>query len=409
MAGAPSRAWDRSLAGRSLPDLGRAIGSLRRALKLYARGERDRARRLLTDSAILLRVPAPDLPRLDQALALRGPPSRPTRPLAAAADVIVPVYNSSEHLRRLLATLFERTDERHRILLADDGSTEPAVARLLAAAAARPNVRLVGTAANRGFIATVNAAMAETTGDAVVLNSDTEVPPGWLDRLLQPIEQDATVASTTPFSNAAQIFSVPVPDRDHALPPDLDVAAVDAAFARLRPDPGSELEAPTAIGFCMGISRRAWQAVGPFDAEAFGRGYCEETDWCLRARAAGWSNRLVPNLFVFHTHGGSFADRERKALLERNLATLHRRWPDYYRRLADFRRRDPWRCYRSAALLALAAEAGGVSGTIELRRVAGRTILEARRGQWHARLLASEADSRDAVLRALDAGADSPG
>lgn len=403
MAEAPPKAWDRSLAGRSLPDLGRAIGSLRRALKLYARGEPDHARRLLTDSAVLLGVPAPDPPGLGQALKLVARSSRPPRPLVAAADVIVPVYNSADSLRRLLATLFERTGERHRILLADDGSTDPAVTHLLSEAKKRPNVRLMGSPSNRGFIATVNAAMAATSGDAVVLNSDTEVPPGWLDRLLQPIEQDATVASTTPFSNAAQIFSVPVPDRDHALPAGLDVAAVDAAFARLRPDPDAELEAPTAIGFCMGISRRAWQAVGPFDAEAFGRGYCEETDWCLRARTAGWSNRLVPNLFVFHTHGGSFADRERKALLERNLATLHRRWPDYYRRLTDFRRRDPWRCYRSAALLALAAEAGTAGGTIELQRLAGRTILEARRGDWATRLLASEADSRDSVLRALGA------
>ncbi|MGD9511806.1 MAG: glycosyltransferase family 2 protein [Geminicoccaceae bacterium] len=400
MAEVPLGAWDRPHAGRSLPDLGQAMGSLRRALKLYARGERDRARRLVTDSLVLLRVPAPGVPSLTRALELLAPSARSPRPLAEPADVIVPIHNGADHVRRLFSTLFEHTDPRHRILLADDGSTDPAVVSLLAAAAERPNVRITRSDGNCGFIATVNAAMSATTRNAVVLNSDTEVPPGWIDRLLRPIEQNAAVASTTPFSNAAQIFSVPVPDRDHGLPPDLDLVAVDEVFARLHPGPAEELEAPTAIGFCMGISRRAWAAVGPFDAQAFGRGYCEETDWSLRSRAAGWSNLLVPNLFVFHLHGGSFVDCERKALLERNLAILHRRWPDYYRRLADFRRRDPWRPYRAAGLLALAAGAPA-PGEIELRRVAGGTMLEAGRGDWRTRLLATPADTADAVLDAL--------
>ena len=79
------------------------------------------------------------------------------------------------------------------------------------------------------------------------------------------------------------------------------------------------------------------------------------TGACARG-AAGWSNLLVPDLFVFHAQGGSFKDGERKALMERNLATLYRRWPEYYGELARFRRRDPWSGYRAAALVALAAD-----------------------------------------------------
>ena len=70
--------------------------------------------------------------------------------------------------------------------------------------------------------------------------------------------------------------------------------------------------------------------------------------------AAGWRNVLVPNLFVFHQHGGTFEGTERAALLDANLRLLHRRWPAYYRELAAFRRRDPWAIRRSAAILALA-------------------------------------------------------
>jgi GT2 family glycosyltransferase len=280
------------------------------------------------------------------------------------------------------------------VLLADDGSTDPEVAGLLAAATARPNVTVSRSGSNRGFVATVNAAMAATRGNAVILNSDTEVPPAWIDRLLRPIAEGGSIAATAPFSNAAQIFSVPTPDHDHDLPLGVGTVEIDQAFARLQPSTADDLESPTTIGFCMAISRRAWNALGPFDADAFGRGYCEETDWCLRARAGGWSIRLVPNLFVFHKHGGSFADRERKALLEANLATLHRRWPHYYGELARFRRRDPWAVYRAAALLSLATDPDRPrdAGLIALD---GKepTRMAIRIGHWSIELLAgSEAE-----------------
>jgi GT2 family glycosyltransferase len=143
----------------------------------------------------------------------------------------------------------------------------------------------------------------------------------------------------------------------------------------------------------MAISRRAWNTLGPFDAEAFGRGYCEETDWCLRAGAAGWSTRLVPDLFVFHKHGGSFLDRERRTLLEANLATLHRRWPDYYAELARFRRRDPWAVYRAAAMLALTTEPGPARGvSILQRRGSGPIQAELRLGHWRSALLVETAE-----------------
>jgi GT2 family glycosyltransferase len=376
---------------RRLPDLGRAASALRRALKLYLHGERDRARRLAVDAAVLLRVPSPGPPTLRQVMAVLGPVDQPIRPLAEPADIVIPIHNGAAHLRRLLETLFERTDPRHRVLLADDASNDPRVAALLADVAARPNVAIARSDRNRGFVATVNAALAATRGHAVILNSDAEVPPAWIDRLLAPIEQSEAVASVAPFSNAAQIFSVPVPDRDHDLPAGTDTLEIDRAFARLRPLADAGLEAPTTIGFCMGISRRAWNALGPFDADTFGRGYCEETDWCLRARAAGWSNRLVPNLFVYHSHGGSFTHAERKALLETNLTTLYRRWPRYYRALASFRRRDPWAVYRAAALLALATapESDPTRSVATVgRQVNGSTRMEIRVGSWAVGVIA---------------------
>lgn len=418
---------DRAVAGHPLHDWSNAAGALRRSLKLYARGDRERARRLLIDAITTLRVAPPPLPSLGGALDRLARQHTPIEPLAEPVDVIVPVHNGQAHLERLFTSLFAHTELRHRIILANDGSTDPEIAPLLARAAAqRPNVHILTSAGNRGFSATVNAAMEVTRGNVAILNTDTEVPAGWLDRLLRPIVTDRRTASSTPFSNAAAIFSFPIPDLDQGLPQELGVGQVDDAFARLRTEPDGDLAAPTAIGFCMGINRAAWQACGALDEATFGRGYCEETDWCLRAAAAGWRSVLVPNLFVYHTHGGTFGDRERRGLLEANLATLHRRWPDYYRKLITFRRHDPWAGHRAAALLALAASAearplvsigtavasdvtaalAGGRGLIKLtyRRAAHSTLIEVRRGPWRGKLISSS--SRELERLRLLAGLD---
>jgi GT2 family glycosyltransferase len=51
------------------------------------------------------------------------------------------------------------------------------------------------------------------------------------------------------------------------------------------------------------FSRRCFEAVGPWDESFFL--YSEETDFCLRARDAGWRTRLVPEAVVVHREGGS--------------------------------------------------------------------------------------------------------
>jgi hypothetical protein len=47
--------------------------------------------------------------------------------------------------------------------------------------------------------------------------------------------------------------------------------------------------------------------VGLFDP-VYGRGYCEEVDWCLRSRARGYRAVLAPSTFVFHQGSGSTVD-----------------------------------------------------------------------------------------------------
>jgi glycosyltransferase involved in cell wall biosynthesis len=110
------------------------------------------------------------------------------------------------------------------------------------------------------------------------------------------------------------------------------------------------VEIPTSVGFCMAIRRAALDRVGLFDEQAFGPGYGEENDFCMRARHAGWKHLLCGDVFVLHAGSTSFgAEREpRVAAAQRTLARMHPQYPALVgRHLA----RDPARPLRMRARL----------------------------------------------------------
>lgn len=256
-----------------------------------------------------------------------------------AIDIIVPVYDAAALLRRCLAALDRHTDPTQaRVLAIDDASPDPAVAPLLAEWAQRSPLRprVLANPRNLGFVGTVNRGIAQTEGDVLLLNADTEVTPGWLARMAAALAADARIATATPFSNNAEICSWPDFCRAAPVPADADRIALACAQA----GPPGYPDLPTAVGFCMLIRRAALAALGDFDQATFGRGYGEENDFCLRAAAHGWRNVLVDDCYVVHAGGGSFAALGLKpggANLERLLA----RYPGYNALVAAFIAADP--------------------------------------------------------------------
>lgn len=84
----------------------------------------------------------------------------------------------------------------------------------------------------------------------------------------------------------------------------------------------------SGLGFAMAISRKAWEKIGTFAADVFGRGYHEETDWCLRAWRAGLASRIAANVFIPHYHSSSFDPELKKTLYTRNTPLLEARNPE---------------------------------------------------------------------------------
>jgi len=258
--------------------------------------------------------------------------------------VVIPVYNAAAQLARCLAAVRSTVALDVEVLVIDDASTDPRVAEVIESQCS--GWRVIQQPANKGFVATANYGMREAQGaDVVLLNSDTVPAGNWLERLMQCAESDARIASVTPFTNNGEIASLPGFCRPSPVPDDPEVWALACQEAGVPQYP----EIPTAVGFCMYMRRDCIERIGEFDEAAFGRGYGEENDWCMRAAADGWRHVLADDAFVAHEGNASFGplglgpgDSAMRALLERH--------PDYLELVGDFIRRDPLAAVRSRVL-----------------------------------------------------------
>ncbi|MGA6924502.1 MAG: glycosyltransferase, partial [Desulfosarcina sp.] len=194
---------------------------------------------------------------------------------------------------------------------------------------------------NRGFVQSANRGLRlHVDRDVVLLNSDTQVFNGWIDRLRQTAMRHTRTGTVTPLSNNATICGYPRYLQDNPFPLELDYAELDGLTASVNAD--IEIEAPTGVGFCMYIKRAALDQVGLFDEERFGKGYGEENDFCQRAIRKGWRNMIAADVFVHHWGAASFQGQKAQRVLCA-LKTLDRLHPGYQRDVAAFIDRDPLR------------------------------------------------------------------
>jgi GT2 family glycosyltransferase len=252
--------------------------------------------------------------------------------------IIVPVFNAFEHLEACLGSIADTVPRDARVLLIDDASTDKRVQPLLRSwvTEAKADCRLLLHENNRGFVATANHGMRLTDRDVVLLNSDTEVGEGWLQRIAECLASDRSIATATPWSNNGEIVSLPdfcapnpVPHQLHAV-----AAAIAACGQPVYP------EIPTAVGFCMAISRSAIERVGLFDEDTFGRGYGEENDFCQRAEQAGFRNVVCDDAYVAHHGGASFGPLGLKPD-ENSMQRLLAKHPEYMQQVSEFIQADP--------------------------------------------------------------------
>ena len=323
-------------------------------------------------------------------MTVAGPNEPAASPAAPAVDVVIPVYNAPSDLARCVESVLACTDPTYRLVLIDDASTDPAIGRYFAELEERGlrHVVLLRNATNLGFTGTANRGLRlgerERT-DVVLLNSDTVVTRGWLAALRRCAQSSRHIGTVTPFSNNAEIASLPRFCADNPWPeggdPEPLRAALEAAAVPTWP------ELPTGVGFCMLVRRDLIEGIGYLDEEAFGRGYGEENDFCVRGFRAGYRNVLCDDAFVLHLGARSF-EGTKSDLARRNLAVLQQRHPHYDAMVREFIARDPLRPIREAALAQWRRATGPALGVLHIMHGHGggtehhaRALIDATRGR----------------------------
>ena len=265
-------------------------------------------------------------------------------------DIIVPIFNAFEDLQRCITSVLLHSEAPSRLILIDDCSPDRRIGEYLASLSRAQDlpleITLLRNEKNIGFIKTVNRAMTMSRNDVVLLNSDTLVTHGWVDKLRRCAASDPSIGTATPFSNNAEICSFPEFCINNALPPGLDAEDVNAAIEQAALPHYPDI--PTAVGFCMYIRRALLDTIGLFDAETFGLGYGEENDFCLRAAQAGYRNVLCDDTFIMHLGNRSF-DAKKAALTQENMQRLLAKHPTYMEQVSAFIAADPLKPIRAKA------------------------------------------------------------
>jgi len=248
----------------------------------------------------------------------------------SALDIAIPVYNNAQALNDCLNALLPTLSPGDCVWLLDDASKDPGIAPLIQRFIEQwPGSQLIRNKTNCGFVATANQVFRTTHRDLVLLNSDTRVQPGWLEHLQHSMNTNPRAGIVCPISDHASLLSV-LPDDS---PVNVDLAARVSAGRVL---------IPTAVGFCMLISRKLIEQAGTFDP-VFAPGYGEENDFSMRALRLGFDIQVADQAIVLHHGGGSFGIEQSRALQVEHQKTLDARWPEYRELVQSWWRENPLR------------------------------------------------------------------
>ena len=247
------------------------------------------------------------------------------------AAIVILNFNGRSFLEQFLPFVLSSTYSPFEVIVADNASTDDS---LVLMAEMFPAVRVIRLPENWGFAKGYNEALRQVTADYyVLLNSDVEVEPGWMEPVIELMESDAGIGACQPkmlmyhdrssfeYAGAAGGW--------------LDVLGYPFARGRVfdycERDQGQyDAVEPVfwASGAALFIRAALYHQLGGLDNYFFA--HQEEIDLCWRLQLAGYRVMACPASRVYHVGGGTLPKgNERKVFLNfrNNLIMLAKNLP----------------------------------------------------------------------------------
>jgi len=223
-------------------------------------------------------------------------------------SIIIVNWNSAEHLRACVASIFSEEFEVNFEVLVIDNASHDGCGEMLQQHF--PQVRFLQSAKNLGFAAANNLAFAFSAGrNLLFLNPDAELVGPALRRMLDALRgmPDAGIAGPRLVAPGLS----PQPNCMRCVPTILN-QALDSSFSRgicprwwgfdvVKRAPHEPVAAEVVPGTCLMVRRNVFLESGLFNPAYFM--YAEDVDLCCQARRLGWKTYYVHDAVVIH-HGG---------------------------------------------------------------------------------------------------------
>lgn len=239
--------------------------------------------------------------------------------LVPAISIVIVSWNTRDLLASCLASVISElggADEPRdlskqtvgpEVIVVDNGSSDGSA---LMVRDRFPTVRLIENAHNPGFAAANNQAIRLSNGRYVLLlNPDTEVRPGAIEKLIRFMDENPLAGAAGPRllnpDGTLQRSCYPAPGLAREI---WRLFHLD----RLRPygeydvrgwDQSRSRGVDVVQGACLIVRRAALEQVGLLDEQFFI--YSEEVDLCERLRRSGWTIHWAPQADVVHYGGQS--------------------------------------------------------------------------------------------------------
>jgi GT2 family glycosyltransferase len=241
------------------------------------------------------------------------------RPADPLVSVVMVLYGGWKLACRAISALAEHTAAGFELILVDNASPDDTLARVEERVTGATVLR---NEVNRGFGGASNQGAGRARGRYLcLLNSDALVEPGWLEPLLEALEEPGTGAAVPLFLNddgTVQEAGSVVDSIGHAHAVGAGGDPNDFAYRFPR-------EVDYGSAACLLVPTGLFLELGGFD-EAYSPGYFEDTDLCFRLHRRGLRTIFEPRSCVVHIRHGSRTSESARQLMESHRDLFVERW-----------------------------------------------------------------------------------